>query len=113
MLPSVTLGVFEPLLLYRIGGVGKELSKEDLLVGVERLCDDVEQLLGFSLEFHRLHVLLLDMFGVDGAESAGKRSGRVQHASERTLVLGEVAQRLTSRPHELKSVVHGEGWTEG
>ena len=41
-----------PALLERIARVRDELPHEDLLVGIERLCHDVQQLLRLSLELH-------------------------------------------------------------
>ena len=40
--------------LGRIGGVGNKFAHKDLLFGVERVDDDIQQLLDLSLEFERL-----------------------------------------------------------
>ena len=42
-------------LLERVGGVGNQFADEDFLLGVERMNDDIEELLdlGLELEFLR------------------------------------------------------------
>jgi hypothetical protein len=52
---DVLLGELEVAeLLQRVGGVGDELTDEDLLLRVERMDDDIEQLLDLGLEFEFL-----------------------------------------------------------
>ncbi len=52
----------------RVRGVGDQLAQEDLLVGVERVDDDVEELLGLRLEGVGgcVHGLSLNSVGVQG-----------------------------------------------
>ena len=48
---DVLLGTLDDAhLLHRVGGVGNELAEEDLFVGVERVNDEIEQLLDLGLE---------------------------------------------------------------
>ena len=44
----------EPHLVDRVGRVGDEFAEEDLAVGVERVRDEVEELLQFGFELERL-----------------------------------------------------------
>jgi len=43
-----------PELLQRVGGIGDQFADEDLLLGVKRVDDDIEQLLDLSLELKGL-----------------------------------------------------------
>ncbi len=56
-------------LVQGVGRVREELSEEDVLVGIDRVDDQVQQLAGFGLEF----------VGFDGHEDSGFNDG-IEHA---------------------------------
>ena len=68
---------FEAQAVERVRGVGDQLAQEDLLVGVERVDDDVEELAGFRLEGMGgcVHGLSLNSVGAEGDHHAFPPSG--------------------------------------
>ncbi len=64
---DILLGELEMAELFQgVGGVGNELADEDLLFGVERVDDDIEQLLDFGLE----------LVGLGGGSGFGGHGGK-------------------------------------
>jgi hypothetical protein len=76
-----------------ITAVGDQLAEEDLLLGVERVDDDVHELVHVGLELELLTILLGrsrgGIVGLDADIDAGKRAGGLRGRAERRRLLLE------------------------